>query len=154
MTKVAHLEKRSKRVVTERLWEACPERLACPRVVAQPKVATDDVLEESDRLGLDKLIDHVAEYGSDGEKALIGVTDIGEACLVEEDLLHDEDRDRLRKFRASLHDAETEGDDLCREEEVYYRVIVILLREVEKMGQEIEKKGKWNEMKGEGGGIP
>jgi len=123
------LEKRGKGVVTERLWETCPKRLARPRVVAQPKVATDDVFEKSDGLGLDELVDHVAEDGTDGEKAFVSVTDIGEASLVEKDLLHDEDRDRLGKLRAGFHDAEAEGDDLCREEEVYYRVVVVLLDE-------------------------
>ena len=125
---VTHLEKRGEGVVTKRLWETCPKRLARPRVVAQPKVATDDVFEKSDGLGLDELVDHVAEDRTDGEKAFVSVTDIGEAGLVEKDLLHDEDRDRLGKLRAGFHDAEAEGDDLCREEEVYYRIVVILLR--------------------------
>jgi hypothetical protein len=127
---VAHLEKRGERVVTERLWKACPKRLARPRVVAQPKIATDNMFEESDRLGLDKLVDHVAEDGTDGEEALVGVTDVGEPGLVKEDLLHNEDRDRLGKFRAGFHDAEAEGDDLGRKEEVYDRVVVILLRAI------------------------
>ncbi len=47
------------------------------------------MFEESDRLRLDELIDHVAKDGADGKKALVGVTDVREACLVEEDLLHD-----------------------------------------------------------------
>ena len=125
---VAHLEKRGERVVAEGLWETCPERLARPRVVAQPEVATNDVFEEADRLGLDKLVDHVAEDGADGEKAFVSVTNVGKSGLIEEDLLHDEDCDRLRKFRAGFHDAEAEGDDLCRKEEVYHRVVVVLLR--------------------------
>lgn len=108
------LEKRGKRVVAEGLWETCPERLARPRVVAQPEVATDDVFEEADRLGLDELVDHVAEDGADGEKAFVSVTNVGKSGLIEEDLLHDEDCDRFRKFRAGFHDAEAEGDDLCR----------------------------------------
>ncbi len=49
------------------------------------------MFEESDRLRLDELIDHVAKDGADGKKALVGVTDVREACLVEEDLLHDKD---------------------------------------------------------------
>ena len=125
---MTHLEKRGERVVTERFWKACSKRLARSRVVAQPKIATDDMFEESNRLGLDELVDHIAENGTDGEEALVGVTDVGEPGLVKEYLLHDEDRDRLGKFRASLHDAETERDDLGRKEEVYDRVVVILLR--------------------------
>lgn len=127
---MAHLEKCGERVVAEGFWETCPERLARPRVVAQPEVATDDVFEESDRLGFDELVDHVAEDGTDGEKAFVSVTDIGEPGLVEEDLLHDEDRDGLREFRAGFHDAEAEGDDLCRKEKVDHRVVIVLLRDI------------------------
>jgi hypothetical protein len=139
---VAHLEKCGESVVAEGLWETCPERLARPRVVAQPEVATDDVFEESDRLGLDELVDHVAEDGADGEKAFVGVTDVGETGLVEEDLLHDEDRDRLGKFRAGFHDAEAEGDDLCRKEEVYHRVVVVLLWGILRDGKRVRRVSK------------
>lgn len=140
---MAHLEKRGKRVVTERLWKACSKRLARSRVVAQPKIATDDMFEEPNRLGLDELVDHVAEDGTNGEEALVGVTDVGEPGLVKEDLLHDEDRDGLGKLRAGFHDAEAEGDDLGRKEEVYDRVVVILLRGLKKAGQEgIEERGE------------
>ena len=90
-----HLEKCGERVVAERLWEACTERLPGTRVVAQSKIATNDMLEESDRLRLDELIDHVAKDGADGEKALIGVTDVREPGLIEKDLLYDEDCYRL-----------------------------------------------------------
>jgi hypothetical protein len=137
---VAHLQKRGEGVVTERLWKACSKRLARPRVVAQPKIATNDMFEESDRLGLDELVDHVAEDGTDGEEALVGVTDVGEPGFVKEDLLHNEDRDRLGKFRARFHDAEAEGDDLGRKEEVYDRVVVILLRAIETEGSGWDRK--------------
>jgi hypothetical protein len=139
-SEVAHLEKRGERVVTERLWKTCPERLARPWIVTQPKIATDDVLKESDRLGLDELVDHIAKDGTDGEKALVGMTDVSEPGLVEKDLLHDEDGDGLGKFRAGFHDAEAEGDDLGRKEEVYDRIVIILLRAFKKMSQKgIEK---------------
>ena len=79
-------------------------------------------------MGLDELVDHVAKDGTDGEEALVGVTDVGKPGLVEKDLLDDEDRNRLGKLRAGFHDAEAERDDLGRKEEVYHRVVVILLR--------------------------
>jgi len=123
------LEKCSERVVAEGLWEACPKRLTGPRVVTQPKVATDDVFEESDRLRLDELVDHVAEDGADGKEALVSVANIGQPRFVEQDLLDDEDGDRLGEFRAGLHDAEAEWNDLCGKEEVYDRVVVVLLDE-------------------------
>jgi len=123
------LKKRGKCVIAEGLWEACPKRLARPRVVTQSKIATNDMFEESDRLGFDELVDHVAEDRADGEEAFVGVTNIGEPGLVEEDLLDDEDRNRFGEFRAGFHDAETEWDDLGGEEEVYYRIVVVLLDE-------------------------
>lgn len=95
---ITHLEKCSERIVAEGLWEACPKRLAGPWVVTQPKVATNDVFEESDRLRLDKLVDHVAKDGADGEEALVGVTDVREPSLVEENLLHDKNCNRLGEF--------------------------------------------------------
>ncbi len=93
--RITHLEKCGESVVAERLWEACTERLPGPRVVTQSEIATNDMFEESDRLRLDELIDHVAKDGADGEKALICVTDVREPGLIEEDLLYDEDGYRL-----------------------------------------------------------
>ena len=90
---ITHLEKCGERVVAEGFWEACTERLPGPRVVTQSEIATNDMLEESDRLCLDELIDHVAKDGADGEKALIGVTDVREPGLVKEDLLYNENCD-------------------------------------------------------------
>jgi hypothetical protein len=100
------------------------------------------VFEESDRLRLDELVDHVAKDGADGEEALIGVTNIREPSLIEENLLHDKNRYRLGKFRTGLHDAEAEGNDLGGEKEVYYSVVVILLRweESEKADQKATSK--------------
>ncbi len=56
------------------------------------------MFEESDRLRLDKLIDHVAKDGADGEKTLVSVTDVREPGLVEEYLLHDKDGYRFGEF--------------------------------------------------------
>ncbi len=85
------------------------------------------MLEQSNRLRLDELVDHVAEDGADGEEALVSVANIGEPRFVEQDLLDDEDSDRLGEFGAGLHDAEAEWDDLCRKQEMYDRVVVVLL---------------------------
>ena len=144
-TWMAHLEKCSKRVVTEGLWETRPKRLTGPRIVTQPKVATNDVLEESDRLRLDELVNHVAKDSADGEKAFVGVTDIREASLVKEDLLHDENGNGLGEFRTGLHDAETEGDDLGGKKEMDYGVVVILLRREkgERIDQEATARGAY-----------
>lgn len=44
-----------------------------PEVVREAQVATDDVLEEADGLGLDELLDHVGEDCADGVEALVGL---------------------------------------------------------------------------------
>ena len=71
------------------------------------------MLEQPNRLRLDELVDHVAEDGADGEEALVSVANVGQPRFVEQDLLDDEDGDRLGELGACLHDAEAERDDLC-----------------------------------------
>ena len=51
-------------------------------------------------------------------EALKGLANVREASLVQEDLLEDERGDCLGEFAPSLHDAQTEGDDLRSQEEV------------------------------------
>jgi len=84
------------------------------------------VLEQTDGLLLDQLVDHVAKHGADGVEALVRLTDVGQAGIVEQDLLDDEDRDGLAQLGAGLHDAEAQGDDLRREEEVDHLGGVVL----------------------------
>lgn len=47
-----------------------------------PKEAPDNVLEQANGLLLHKLVDHVAEYGADSIKALVGLTDVGKTDVV------------------------------------------------------------------------
>lgn len=91
-----------------------------------PKKAAHNMLQQADRLLLDELRHHVAEHGADGVEALVRVADVGEAHVVEQDLLHDEDRDRLAQLRARLHDAQTQRDDLGREQEVDHLGRIVL----------------------------
>ena len=144
-SKHTYLQQRRERVVAQRLWKAGPKRLArtrfmsaklaqtrrclisIPDVVAQAQVAPHDVLEETHCLCLDKLIHHVAEHSADGVKTFVCVAYVREARLVEEDLLHNEDRDCLGELGSSLHDTQAKGDDFRREQEMNDRVIVILL---------------------------
>lgn len=85
------------------------------------------MLEQPHCLRLHELVDHVAQDGADGVEPLVGVADVRQAGLVEEDLLHNEDGDRLGELRARLHDAQAEGYDLGREEEVDDGIVVVLL---------------------------
>ena len=84
------------------------------------------MLEQAHRLGLDELGNHIAQDGADGVEALVGGADVVEAVVVEEDLLHDEDGDRLAKLGASLHDAQAQRDDLGRQEKVDHLGRVVL----------------------------
>jgi hypothetical protein len=95
--------------------------------ITQTEVTTDDVLEQTDGLLLDQLVDHVAKHGADGVEALVRLADVCQAGVVEKDLLDDEDGDGLAQLRARLHDAEAQGDDLGCEQEVYDCVVVVLL---------------------------
>lgn len=98
-----------------------------PWVVAQPQVAPYNVLQKPHRLTLDQLAHHVAQHRSDRVEPLIGLTDVGQSELVEQDLLDDEDGDRFGQLRARLHDAKAEGDDLGRQEEVDDGGVIVLL---------------------------
>lgn len=144
-SKHTYLQQRRERVVAQRLWKAGPKRLArtrhmsvklaqtrrclinVPNVVGEAQVAPHDVLEETHCLCLDKLIHHIAEHSADGVEAFVCVAYVREARLVEEDLLNNEDRNCLRELGSSLHDTQAKGDDFRREQEMYDRVIVILL---------------------------
>lgn len=86
------------------------------------------MLQKSDCLGFDELVDHVAQDSTDGVEALVSMADVCEACFVEEDLLDDEDRHRFGEFRASFHDAKAEGYDFRGEKEVDDGIVVILLQ--------------------------
>ena len=47
-----------------------------PRVIAQPQIASHDMLQQPDRLSIDKRIDHVAKDSPNGVEPLIGLTDV------------------------------------------------------------------------------
>lgn len=72
------------------------------------------MLEQTDGLSLHELIDHVAEDSADGVEPLVGVTNISQACLVQENFLNNEDGHSFRELRTRLHDAETKGNNLRR----------------------------------------
>lgn len=91
-----------------------------------PQETTDNMLEQSYGLLFDQLSHHIAEDRSNGVKALVGRADIGQANVVQKNLLHDENSHCLAQLRPSLHDTETERDNLGREEEVdHIRGIVL-----------------------------
>ena len=82
-----------------------------------PQEATHDVLEKAYRLSLDKANHHVAENGTNGVEPLIGCADISQPRIIKQNLLNDEDGDRLGELTTSLHDAQAQRDYLGRQEE-------------------------------------
>lgn len=62
------------------------------------------MLQEPDCLLLNQLHHHVAKYCSNSIETFVGVTNIGQAHVVEQYLLNDEDRHGLAKLRACFHD--------------------------------------------------
>lgn len=91
-----------------------------------PQEAAHNMLKEAGRLLLDQLCYHVAEDGADGVKPFVRGADVVQAIVVQQDLLHDKDGDRLAELRAGFHDAQAQRDDLRRQEEVDHLGRVIL----------------------------
>jgi hypothetical protein len=85
------------------------------------------VLQQPNGLRFHQLVHHVTQYRPHSVEPLICVTDIRQACLVQKDLLNDEDRNRLGELRAGLHNSQTERDYLRREKEVDHSRVVVLL---------------------------
>lgn len=94
--------------------------------ISLPKKAADDVLQKPHSLLLNKLRDHVAQYGSHRIKSLIGSTDICKTNIVKENLLYNENCNCFAEFRPRLHNAEAKRDDFGRQEEVDHIGRVIL----------------------------
>ena len=76
------------------------------------------MLQEPDRLLVNELSDHVTKNGANSVESLIGLADVLQSHVIEQDLLNDEDSNGLAEFRSSLHDTEAERDDFRGEEEV------------------------------------
>ncbi len=101
--------------IRQRGWDQAGSR---PKTISIPKEAAHDVLEQPDCLLLDELSDHVAEDSAHSIETLIRRTNIRQANVIEKNLLHDENRDGLTKFRSGLHNTKAERNDLGGEEEV------------------------------------
>lgn len=83
-----------------------------------PQEAPNNMFEEPSRLLLYQLSNHVAEDGTHSIEALISGTDIVKTVVIKQDLLDDEDGNRLAELRPGLHDPQAEGNDLGRKEKV------------------------------------
>src|SRR3954463_14561049 len=72
------------------------------------------------------MTDHVIEHRRNCVEPLIRLADVRETGIIQQDLLHDEYRDRLGYLRARLHDPKAEWNDLCAEEKIYHLAVVVL----------------------------
>jgi hypothetical protein len=112
-------------VVAEAIFTSVTDSIS-EQEKALPKEATHNVLEKADGLLFDKLVDHVAENCADRIETLIRLANVGQADIIQQYLLHDEDCYCLAELRASLHNAEAQRDDLSGQEEVddFRRVVL------------------------------
>jgi hypothetical protein len=63
-----------------------------------PKKAANNVLQQPSRLLLHELRDHVAEHRANSVETLISSADVVESMIIEEDLLDNEDGNRLAEL--------------------------------------------------------
>jgi hypothetical protein len=66
---------------------------SAPHIVAKAEITPHDMLEQSHSLRLHKLVHHIAQNGSDSVEPLVGVANIRQARLIEQNLLNDENGD-------------------------------------------------------------
>ena len=76
------------------------------------------MLQQTHRLLIDQLGNHIGEDGAHGVETLVGLTNVLQAHVIQENLLDDEDGDGLAKLGSGFHDTEAEGYDFGREKEV------------------------------------
>jgi hypothetical protein len=83
-----------------------------------PQKASDDVFQQSGRLLLDQLRNHIAQHCAHSIEPLVSCTYIVQAMVIEQYLLDDKDGHGLAEFGAGLHDAETERNDFGGQQKV------------------------------------
>ncbi|KAH0238179.1 beta-tubulin, partial [Aureobasidium melanogenum] len=99
------------------------EKVASRRVVVRkrfpkndkgnlPEEASHDMLEQTHRLLLNELVDHVGKDGSNSVESLISLANVLKAKIIEQNLLDNEDSNGLTEFATSFHDAQAERNDL------------------------------------------
>ena len=84
------------------------------------------MLQEPHSLLVNKLSDHITENSANSVESLVGLADVLQSHVIEQDLLNDEDSNGLAEFRPSLHDTEAERNDLRGKEEIDHFCRVVL----------------------------
>lgn len=65
------------------------------------------MLQKANRLLVDQLSNHITQHRANGVEALVRLANVLQTHVVKQDLLDDEDSNRLAELRTSLHDTET-----------------------------------------------
>lgn len=76
------------------------------------------MLKKADCLLLYELIDHIAQHSANSIESLVCLANIGQPDVIQENLLHNENRHGLAKLGTSLHNTKTKRDDLSGQQEV------------------------------------
>lgn len=76
------------------------------------------MLEQTSRLLLHQLGDHVAKHCTHSIETLVRGADVVETVVVQQDLLDDKDGNGLGQLGACLHNSQTEGDNFGSQEKV------------------------------------
>jgi hypothetical protein len=82
-----------------------------------PQETANNMLQQSNSLGLNEANDHIAQDCSDSIKPLICGTNVAQPRVIQQDLLDNEDGNCLRQFTSGFHDSQTEWNYLCGQEE-------------------------------------
>lgn len=104
--------------ISQGLGKALPKCFASSGIVAKAQEAAYDMLKKTCSLLLNELGHHVAEDGANSVESLVSGANVVQAIVVEQNLLHNEDGDRLAQLGSCLHNTQTQWDDLGSQEEV------------------------------------
>lgn len=94
-------------------------------MLREPQVAPYDVFQQTYGVVL-QLGHHAGQHEADCVEPLRSGTHVGQAGLVEQDLLYDEGGHGLRQLGPRLHYPQTERNDLRLQQEVDYVAIIHL----------------------------
>jgi hypothetical protein len=64
--------------------------MSLPHVVTEPQVASDNMFEKPNRLGFNKLVNHITQHSADGVESFVCMANVRQTSLIEKNFLHNE----------------------------------------------------------------